>query len=153
MSGNIDKEKKFVSSAKHIITGDAATTIKELITGPKVGLVSHTSPNLVVADSIEGRSTLHQFLMCEYINGMPGLDEFIRMTVKVILSAELYDVKPTQDDEDNVLMCGSADYLKHGTKIFEWFPVVGLGFKDENTLTQGYVDESMSWQNYMRWQI
>ncbi|KAJ0465946.1 putative nucleoporin NUP88/NUP82 [Helianthus annuus] len=56
-----DKEKKFESLEENTVTGDATIISKELLAGPKVVIVPPTSPNPVAADSIEGRSTLHQY--------------------------------------------------------------------------------------------
>lgn len=59
----IDKEKKYGNGnlEESIENGDATIISKELLTGPKVVIVPPTSPNPVAADSIEGRSTLHQY--------------------------------------------------------------------------------------------
>ncbi|KAD7480261.1 hypothetical protein E3N88_03397 [Mikania micrantha] len=56
-----DKEKKFENLEENTVTGDATVISKELLTGPKVVIVPPTSPNPVATDSIEGRSTLHQY--------------------------------------------------------------------------------------------
>ncbi|KAI3745601.1 hypothetical protein L6452_08002 [Arctium lappa] len=57
-----DKEKKSVGPEEPIETGDATIISKELLTGDlKAVLVPPTSPNPVAADSIEGRSTFHQY--------------------------------------------------------------------------------------------
>ncbi|KAJ9540689.1 hypothetical protein OSB04_027195 [Centaurea solstitialis] len=61
LPASIDKEKKSVGTEDRVETGDATIISKELLTGPKAVLVPPTSPNPVAADSIEGRSTLHQY--------------------------------------------------------------------------------------------
>ncbi|QCD98580.1 nuclear pore complex protein NUP88 isoform X1 [Vigna unguiculata] len=61
---SIDMEKKPISSEGVSKERDIPTIIsKELLSGPKEVLVPHASPSLrsVAADSIEGRSTLHQY--------------------------------------------------------------------------------------------
>ncbi|KAL5734347.1 hypothetical protein ACOSP7_032208 [Xanthoceras sorbifolium] len=59
----VDSEKKLIGleERKNIDTPDIIS--KELLSGPKVVLLPQASPNLrsVAADSIEGRSTLHQY--------------------------------------------------------------------------------------------
>ncbi|KZV34956.1 hypothetical protein F511_04930 [Dorcoceras hygrometricum] len=65
----IYNEKETVSQ-QEASDADTPTLIsKELLSGPKVALLPSTTPNLrsVAADSIEGRSTLHQYskLFCE----------------------------------------------------------------------------------------
>ncbi|KAK1409351.1 hypothetical protein QVD17_35877 [Tagetes erecta] len=61
LPARVDKEKKLESLEENIVAGDATIISKELLTGPKVVIVPPTSPNPVAADSIEGRSTLHQY--------------------------------------------------------------------------------------------
>ncbi|KAK9061047.1 hypothetical protein SSX86_018227 [Deinandra increscens subsp. villosa] len=61
LPARVDKNKKFESLEENMVTGDATIISKELLTGPKVVIVPPTSPNPVAADSIEGRSTLHQY--------------------------------------------------------------------------------------------
>ncbi|KAI3799969.1 hypothetical protein L1987_35275 [Smallanthus sonchifolius] len=61
LPARVEKEKKFERLEENIVTGDATIISKELLTGPKVVIVPPTLPNPVVADSIEGRSTLHQY--------------------------------------------------------------------------------------------
>ncbi|KAJ0705261.1 putative nucleoporin NUP88/NUP82 [Helianthus annuus] len=61
LPARVDKEKKFESLEENTVTGDATIISKELLAGPKVVIVPPTSPNPVAADSIEGRSTLHQY--------------------------------------------------------------------------------------------
>lgn len=61
LPARVDKEHKFGSFEEPIVTEDATIISKELLTGPKVVLVPPTSSNPVAADSIEGRSTLHQY--------------------------------------------------------------------------------------------
>ncbi|KAL7613161.1 hypothetical protein Lser_V15G08962 [Lactuca serriola] len=60
LPARIDKEKKF-GNGNLEEAGDATIISKELLTGPKVVIVPPTSQNPVAADSIEGRSTLHQY--------------------------------------------------------------------------------------------
>ncbi|KAF5772206.1 putative nucleoporin NUP88/NUP82 [Helianthus annuus] len=61
LPAHVDKEKKFESLEENTVPGDATIISKELLAGPKVVIVPPTSPNPVAADSIEGRSTLHQY--------------------------------------------------------------------------------------------
>nr|XP_043631960.1 nuclear pore complex protein NUP88 [Erigeron canadensis] len=61
LPAHIDKEKNFTSLEEPVGNGDATIISKELLSGPKVVLVPPTSLNPVAADSIEGRSTLHQY--------------------------------------------------------------------------------------------
>ncbi|KAL4576159.1 hypothetical protein LXL04_012248 [Taraxacum kok-saghyz] len=58
---SIEKEKKGGNLEEGIGNGDASIISKELLAGPKVVIVPPTSQNPVTADSIEGRSTLHQY--------------------------------------------------------------------------------------------
>ncbi|XP_059666426.1 nuclear pore complex protein NUP88 [Cornus florida] len=60
---HVHKEMKHSSLEELTEVGTRAIISKELLTGPKVVLVPPSSPNLrsVAADSIEGRSTLHQY--------------------------------------------------------------------------------------------
>ncbi|KAF5738456.1 hypothetical protein HS088_TW13G01355 [Tripterygium wilfordii] len=59
----LDAEKKLFGSEEWKERDTPDILSKELLTGPKVVLVPQASPNLrsVAADSIEGRSTLHQY--------------------------------------------------------------------------------------------
>uniref|UniRef100_A0A5B6YM40 Putative nuclear pore complex protein NUP88 n=1 Tax=Davidia involucrata TaxID=16924 RepID=A0A5B6YM40_DAVIN len=61
---HVDKEKKPTSLEEPREAGVPTIISKELLSGPKVVLVPTSSPSLrsVAADSIEGRSTLHQYL-------------------------------------------------------------------------------------------
>ncbi|KVI09973.1 Nucleoporin Nup88 [Cynara cardunculus var. scolymus] len=61
LPAHIDEQKKSVDLEEPIETGYATIISKELLTGPKAVLVPPTSPNPVATDSIEGRSTLHQY--------------------------------------------------------------------------------------------
>lgn len=60
---DVDKEKKSTSSEEPKASGTKTIISKELLSGPKVVLVPPSSPNLrsIAADSIEGRSALHQY--------------------------------------------------------------------------------------------
>ncbi|KAJ4839762.1 Nuclear pore complex protein nup88 [Turnera subulata] len=60
---HLDMEKKLVSSQDEKERNIPDIISKELLVGPKVVLAPQVSPNLrsVAADSIEGRSTLHQY--------------------------------------------------------------------------------------------
>ncbi|KAJ6357574.1 hypothetical protein OIU78_005427 [Salix suchowensis] len=61
---HVDKKKESASSEEWTNRNPPDFISKELLSGPKVVLVPQGSPNLrsVAADSIEGRSTLHQYL-------------------------------------------------------------------------------------------
>jgi nuclear pore complex protein Nup88 len=61
---HVDMEKESASSEEWTNRNPPDIISKELLSGPKVVLVPQGSPNLrsVAADSIEGRSTLHQYL-------------------------------------------------------------------------------------------
>ncbi|XP_076949517.1 nuclear pore complex protein NUP88-like [Bidens hawaiensis] len=61
LPARVDKEKKYESLEENVGTENATIISKELLAGPKVVIVPPTSPNPVAADSIEGRSTLHQY--------------------------------------------------------------------------------------------
>lgn len=60
---HVDMEKKSPISEELKEEDTPDIISKELLSGPKVVLVPQASPNLrsVAADSIEGRSTLHQY--------------------------------------------------------------------------------------------
>ncbi|KAH0654388.1 hypothetical protein KY289_032066 [Solanum tuberosum] len=59
----IDKVDKLIGAAEVPKDTDSTVISKELLTGPRVVLLPPSSPHLrsVAADSIEGRSTLHQY--------------------------------------------------------------------------------------------
>uniref|UniRef100_A0A6M2EPA1 Nucleoporin Nup88 n=1 Tax=Populus davidiana TaxID=266767 RepID=A0A6M2EPA1_9ROSI len=61
---HVDMEKESASSEEWTYRNPPDIISKELLSGPKVVLVPQGSPNLrsVAADSIEGRSALHQYL-------------------------------------------------------------------------------------------
>ncbi|OVA02682.1 Nucleoporin Nup88 [Macleaya cordata] len=60
---HVDREKKLISSEELQEMDTPDVLSKELLSGPKVVLIPQASPNLrsVSADSIEGRSALHQY--------------------------------------------------------------------------------------------
>lgn len=68
----VDKEKE-PTSLEDLNDAESSTIIsKELLSGPKLVLLPPSSPNLrsVAADSIEGRSTLHQYFKLFHENYM-----------------------------------------------------------------------------------